>query len=358
MTIAVCLFAPSVVAAATISAGPDGIVYEGGADLNRVLIQPADDGDLLFKERSEDVAITNLVPTCTVTTEPNQSRVRCEDPGAVFTVDAGARLDFVLTSPKRNTCGITGFTLAVDGGSSRDLIVGGADSKDLLVGGLGEDRIDGCGRDDVILGQNGDDKLFGGNQDDQIEGNNGDDAIEAGPGEDEVEAGVGSDYVDGGEDKDEIEGEQGVDRLFGGRKYDQLDGGEGPDVLWGGEELDDLSGGLGDDRLFGGTGSDRVWGREGDDLVVGCDRVDGSGPDDAQGDYLNGGVGDDRLIGCEGDDDFKGKSGMDMVDGVSGDEPGDGPLDIQWLNCGSDLDRYAAFAVDHVEDCEEELPPA
>jgi Ca2+-binding RTX toxin-like protein len=247
--------APGVAGAATIAAGPSGIVYSGGDDINRVHVQPSEQGDLLFEERNEAVAITNLVASCAVDSGVRKHRVRCEAPGPVFEVDAGGRGDAVLTAGSRRSCGPIGFDFQVEGGGGADAITAANDAQSVLEGGPSRDYVLGCGRRDEIRGGPGGDRLDGFTGPDRIMGGGGGDRIEGGDGGDELIGGLGSDRLGGDGGSDVLRGGDGSDRLAGRFGSDVLSGGPGADRGLGGGSFDDVSLGAGDDQGFVDTGT-------------------------------------------------------------------------------------------------------
>ena len=67
----------------------------GGSDSNDIRVLPADNGDLRFEERNEDVVVDNQNPSCMVAVAANKTTVQCETTSDRFIIEGEALGDSV-----------------------------------------------------------------------------------------------------------------------------------------------------------------------------------------------------------------------------------------------------------------------
>ena len=305
-------------------AGPNGVFIRSDGASDRIVLDIAADGRLLYVPNGGPAVVTDAFAS--------SGDIRVAGNGGADVIDASA----LATSYLR---------LAINGG----------DGNDTLVGAPNDDVITGDGGDDVITG--GGSTAVG-------------DTIEAGGGDDRVvwNDGDGSVDVDGGTGFDalEVNGSLGGSDTIGFSNVGvaaghllvartRLDGVPDPlskvDVtairrihvngLGGNDSISADNGGVGavaTDGLVldGGAGDDLVSGAETNDRV---DGGDGS-------DIVNGGGGDDRLTGGRGQDTLNGADGDDTLAWSDGDDAdvanGDGGTDTVEVRGSSRGEQFAA----------------
>jgi RTX calcium-binding nonapeptide repeat (4 copies) len=209
--------------AATITDGP--LVFEYDAKVfeqNNVSIKPLIVGGNKILEITDLVGLQGCAPV------GGGLRVRCNVNQIVFLSMVMNDQDDVVFVDE-SAAVLTGYQLAIDGGTGVDDIRGGTE-EDEFIGGSGNDLLIGNGGSDSLHGGLGDDRMIGG---------------------------TGADFLDGGSGRDNMFGQDGNDTLDGGSFDDRLNGGFGQDVLRGGTgddtiealdgEVDSIDCGLGQD---------------------------------------------------------------------------------------------------------------
>jgi hypothetical protein len=273
----VCLAAPQVASASSVSVSGTTLVYDAG---------PGETNNLAVSCAPTECVVAD--PTAAITAGPG-----CSASGTGHTC-AAAGLTSIQVALRdgddvasQDPGGTAQLPMTADGGDGADTIAGGAGG-DTLIGGDGPDGMDGLGEADLVAGGPADD------------------VVEGGPGEDSLRGGCGNDRLFGEEDDDTITGNDSsapgqitVCRSSGGDTQ---------------SDNDYLRGNLGDDRLFDSAGRNRFYGDDGNDTVNG---VIDTRPRSAA---VTGGIGRDRLIvsgsgGVSAKDGFKDKvvcSGADL----------------------------------------------
>ena len=104
-----------------------------------------------------------------------------------------------------------------------DITINAGSGNDVLMGNAGNDSIYGKGGNDYEWGGSGNDALYGGTGNDTLLGGTGDDKLSGGAGNDKLDGGPGNDTVLGGSGDDTIVAGLGNQVLNGGKGNDVLD---------------------------------------------------------------------------------------------------------------------------------------
>jgi hypothetical protein len=174
---AITLLLMAAVPASAAEEDPVTVLFTGGPQDNRILIDLSEDGRSYVID-----SIAQLQVGSEICTHPEDDpyRLVCEATAiAGFEVNAGGGDDTVLISRA------VPIPVTLRGGPGADRLYGGA-ADDKLVGGAG---------DDLLVGRMGDDRLYGGPGDDKLVGASGDDLLRAGSGRDQLFPGKGEDRV-------------------------------------------------------------------------------------------------------------------------------------------------------------------
>jgi Ca2+-binding RTX toxin-like protein len=283
------------------------------------------------------------------------------------TISAAEGVDFIDGGNGVDTIG------AGEGG---DVITNGAaaDGADTVAGGGGNDLStyqDRANALQVSLDNVADDGETGENDDvrdtvEKVTGGAGPDVLLGSAADNFLSGGGDGDTISGAAGDDRVNGNAGVDTMFGGDNDDILQGGTGADSMGGGPGMDkaDYSDALtGIDVTIDDVANDGIP-AEGDNVMTTIENVLGGRFNDTiQGDGdpngLAGGLGVDLLKGAGGGDTIAGGNGADDLRGNAGPDElhaaNDATADS--LKCGTEVDTYAADAIDTVSpDCENALP--
>jgi hypothetical protein len=305
IVLSMCLFAPALAEAGTLSRDGTTIVFtDTAADANNII-------DVYKIDGSDDIFIGDSNTTLT------DDGSGCQDEGA--------------------------DTFSCANVDALRFVTGGANDQVSDNNGVGDDPADVPMT--VDLGE-GNDFSWGGPRADNLLGGPGNDTLNGNAGNDTLDGGFGADYLDGGTDGDLVTYASrteaiGVDFTVPGilpqphgssndgppgardhiRTVETVVGGSGNDAMKAGADPITFRGGAGDDTLTGSPGTET----------------------------LIGGEGADTLDALGGSDTVLAGAGVDSV------EARDGSGDI--IDCGPDSDSAAVDAIDEVTSCGQDPPP-
>lgn len=312
LVFSVCLFAPELAEAGTLSRDGNTIVFTDTAtDLtNQVYVYKIDGSDDVFITEGNTEANTGGNATLT------DAGAGCQDQG--------------------------GDTFSCSNVEALRILPGGGnDEVHNFNSGVGDSPVD---VPMTVDGGDGNDFINGGSESDDLRGGPGNDSLTAYAGNDTLDGGFGSDYMEGGEDGDVVSYETRTEPIV-------VDFGDPAFQPHG--SSNDGSPGTRDhirtvETVVGGSGNDN--------MTAGTDAVTFRGG--AGNDTLTGSPGAETLIGGDGADTLDALGGLDTVlagAGVDSVEARDGFGDI--IDCGPDSDTAAVDSIDDVTSCGQEPPP-